>query len=90
MLAIALETLGLAIARSRRALIPVETEPAERVHDERDVLVGGARTIGVLDAQDERPAVMPRVEPVEQRGARAPDVQMPGRAGGESHAHQRL
>src|SRR5436189_575153 len=55
----------------RSPLVPVEAEPLEGLEDRGDVLVGRARTVGVLDPEDEGPAVVARVEPVEQRGARA-------------------
>ena len=41
-------------------------------------------TIGVLDAQDEDAAVPPREEPVEQRRARAADVEIAGGRGCEA------
>src|SRR5205814_8501726 len=85
--AIALEALRLAVARRRRALVPVDAEPLERVDDERNVLVGRARPIGVLDPKDERAAVVTRVEPVEERRPGAPDVEMPGRTRGEPHPY---
>src|SRR3989449_621517 len=77
--------LGLAVARRRRPLVPVEAEPLEGLEDRGDVLVGRARTVGVLDPEDEGPAVVARVEPVEQRGARAPDVEVSRRARLEAH-----
>src|SRR5438093_653566 len=77
--------LGLAVARRRRPLAPVEAEPLEGLEDRGDVLVGRARTVGVLDPEDEGPAVVARVEPVEQRGARAPDVEVSRRARREAH-----
>src|SRR5207245_6993089 len=75
------EALGLTVAGCRRALVPVEPQPLERVEDEADVLVGRARAVGILDAQDEDAAVMARVPPVDERGPGAADVQVPGRAG---------
>ena len=39
-----------------RALVPVELEPAQRVEDLLDVLGRRALAVGVLDAQDQRPA----------------------------------
>ena len=39
---------------------------------------GVARFVGVFDAQNECAAVMPREEPVEERGARAADVEVAG------------
>ncbi len=82
-----IEALGLAIAGRRRPLVPVEAEPPERVDDELDVLVGRARAVGVLDAQDEDAAVVAREQPVEQRRAGAADVQVAGRARREPYAH---
>src|SRR5262249_60483983 len=78
---------GRPIAGGRRAFVPVRLEPAQRVDDVLDVLVGGPRAVGVLDAQDERPAVMPRVEPVEERRARAADVEVTRGAGREAYAN---
>ena len=70
-----------------RALVAVELEPAQRVEDLLDVLGGRALAVGVLDAQDERPAGVPREEPVVERGARAADVQRAGRRGSEADPH---
>ena len=46
--------------------------------------VGRARLVGILDAQQELAAVVAREQPVEQRRARAADVQESGRGGGEA------
>ncbi len=59
--------------------VPVEAEPSRPVDDRRHRLLCRAHPVGVLDAQPERAAVMARVEPVEQRGARPADMQKPGR-----------
>jgi hypothetical protein len=59
-----------------RAFIPVETKPTEAVENAGDHLDRGALGIGVFDAEDERAAMPARVEPVEERGARAPDVEI--------------
>ena len=88
-LAIDREPLGLAIARRRRALVPIETEPAERVDDRDDVLVGRPRAVRVLDSKDEGAPVMAREEPVEERGAGAADVKMARRARREPDADRR-
>src|SRR2546427_716659 len=79
------EPLGLPVARRRRPLVPVEAEPLEGLEDRGEVLVGRAGTVGVLDPKDEGPAVVARVEPVEQRGARAADVEVSRRARREAH-----
>ena len=79
----------LAVARGARELadrlaVPVEPEPFEAVEDRVDRGLGRALAVGVLDAQEERPAEAPGVEPVEQRRARAADVQESGRGGREA------
>src|SRR5438093_2619014 len=88
-LAIAREPLGLTVARRRRPFVPVEPEPPEGVDDGDDVLVGRPRAVRVLDAQDEGAVVVAREEPVEERGARAADVEMARRARREPYADRR-
>ena len=64
--------------------VPVEAEPAQRLLD----LLGGlgdlAARVGVLDPQPELAALVARVEPVEERGVDAPDVEEAGRARSEA------
>ena len=43
--------------------------------------------VGVLDPEDEDAAVMAGEEPVEERGAGAADVEVPGGAGRKAHAN---
>src|SRR5205823_14752408 len=86
-LPIEVEALPLPVARRRRSLVPVQLQPAQGVEDRVEVVVGGARLVGVLDAEDEPPPVVARVEPVEKRGALAADVEVTGRAGREAHAN---
>ncbi len=69
------------------ALVPVEAEPTHRAQDGLDVLVGRPLGIGVVDAQDERAAVMAGERPVVDGGARATDVQVAGGARCESDAN---
>jgi competence protein ComEC len=59
--------------------VPIEAEPAHPVEDRVDRRLGRARAIGILDAQQELAAVMAREQPVEQRRARAADMQIAGR-----------
>ena len=68
-----------AFTRDLRPLIPAQPEPVEAVEDV--LLVGDRRAsdVGVLEAEDERPARVPSVEVVEERRAGGPDVE---RAGG--------
>src|SRR3546814_19903482 len=58
-----------------RVAIPVEPEPAHPVEDRVDRGLGGAGAVGILDAQQELAAVVAREQPVEQRGARAADME---------------
>ena len=60
-------------------LVPIETEPAQRVEQRQIAFLGVALGVGVLDAEHEGAAGVPGVGPVEQRGADHPDV---GGAGG--------
>jgi hypothetical protein len=90
--ALALE-VGAAVAFARpggvagdRAFVPCQAQPAQAVEDDLDGFLGIARGIGVLDAQHERAAGVPGVEPVEQRRARAADVQVARGTGGEANA----
>ena len=85
------EPLGRSIRPDRsadlRPLIPVQAEPAQ-IFENRRVGVGRrALDVGVFDAQDERAVLPAREQPVEQRRADVADVQVAGRARGESDAH---
>ena len=78
-LGVRVEPLGLQVgavgAADLRALVPVETEPAQRV-DHRGVALGGvAGEVGVLDAQHQGAAEVTGERPVEQRAADVADVQ---------------
>ena len=69
--------------------IPVEPEPGEPIDDRGHRLGGRAHPVRILDAQPECAAlaialVVARIEPVEQRGAGAADMEKPGRGGGET------
>src|SRR5688500_6475875 len=90
-LAVFLLALRLEVRRMRAAdvgpLIPVETEPAQAVDDAGDHLPRRALRVGVLDAQHERAAMPPREQPVEERRARAADVQVAGRGWSETNAN---
>src|SRR3982750_4494240 len=68
-------------------LVPVEAEPAEAVEDGLQRLGDVALLVGVVDAQDELAAVLAGEQPVEKGRADAADVQVAGRAGGESRAN---
>ena len=69
-----------------RPLIPIEAKPPKPLDDAVDHGPGGALGVGILDAEDEGPALPARVEPVEERRARAADVQIAGWRRGEADA----
>ena len=61
--------------------VPPDAEPGEPVEDRGDRGLGRALAVGILDAEQHLAAAPTRIEPVEQRGARAADVQKAGRRG---------
>src|SRR5262249_41125739 len=78
--------------------VPGEAEPVESLEDRARGFISTARPVRVLDAEEERAAVLLCVEPVEERGARAADVEVPRgrwceaharRSGGVGHASER-
>ena len=64
----------------------VESEPPHAVENAGDHVGRRALDVGVFDAEDERAAVPAGVEPVEQRRARAADVEIAGRRRRETDA----
>ena len=64
------EPLGLPVL-----LVPAEIQPAQPLEDGIERGFGVALDVGIVDAQDHGAAVVAGVEPVEDEGARAPDVQ---------------
>src|SRR6266571_3757950 len=67
-------------------LVPIEAEPSEAVEDHFGVLLGGALPVGVFDAQQELAARVAGVQPVEEGGAGAADVEVAGGRRGEADA----
>jgi hypothetical protein len=69
-----------------------EPEPLHALEDRLHGGVGRALAVGVLDAQQEAPRVLPGEQVREQRGAGAADVQEARGAGGKAgdHRHCRL
>ena len=66
--------VGPAVAAGVHALVPRQAEPPQVVLDRRFRGRRRSLAVGVLDAQDERAAVVAGQQPVEQRGARVADV----------------
>lgn len=75
-------TLRLAVrfvrAADADALVPVETEPVQRLENLLVALLRVALRVGVLDAEHELAADVLRVRPVEQGGSDEPDVRGAG------------
>src|SRR5207249_4022246 len=59
------------LALEKGPLVPVEAQPAQAVENCLHRRLGRALAIGVLDAQDERPALAAGEQVAEERGARA-------------------
>ena len=82
--------LRLIIRRVRpadlRAFVPIDAQPAQPVQDRRQRLLDVPLLVGVVDPQDELPAVLPGEQPAKKRGANAADVKISGRTGCESSA----
>ena len=67
-----------------RLAVPIEPEPGQPVEDRGDRRVGRALAVGILDPEQHLAAGVPGIEPVEQRGPRAADMQIAGGRGGEA------
>src|SRR5688572_14584564 len=63
----------------RDFLVPGQAEPLESLENGPRAFLCAARTIGVLDAEQELAPVTTDVEPVEERGSRATDVEIASR-----------
>lgn len=83
-LAFGKQLLGdLAVARGAAELVddvavPIEPEPVEPVEDGVDRRLGRAFAVGVLDPQQHLATTAACIEPVEQRGARASNMEEAG------------
>jgi len=77
---------GEALGLIEGALIPVEAEPLKSVDDALDEFGLVALGVGVFDAEDHDAALLAGVEPVEESGARAADVEVTGGRWGEADA----
>src|SRR5581483_6761058 len=80
---IQVEAFGLPIRTVRTAgvwpFVPVEAEPPEIAHDRALRFARRPLGVGVLDPQDERAILIAGEQPVEERGARVADVELPRR-----------
>src|SRR4029079_4222062 len=78
-----------ALALEERSLVPRDLQPLEAFEDRVDRRLRRAFAIGVLDAQDEDAAVSPRVQIVEQCGARAAYMKVAARTRCEASSRWR-
>ena len=67
-----------ALGLEHRRLVIIEPKPVKPADDRVYRFLGGARLVCILDPQQRLAAVVTRIEPVEQRGARAADMQEAG------------
>ena len=72
--------IGTVGAANVRALVPLETEPAQILENAVFGLARRPLAVGIFDAQDERAVLAVGEQPVEERRAGIADVQVPGRA----------
>jgi hypothetical protein len=79
----------VAVEPCRLALLGIghQPQPGEIGADRIDVPFFAARAIGIIDPQQEAPAIGPREQPVVQRGPEVADVQIAGRARRETGNH---
>lgn len=77
---------GEALGLIERAFIPIEAEPLEAVDDALDEFGLVALGVGILDAKDHGAALLAGVEPVEESGAGAADVEIAGGGWCEANA----
>jgi hypothetical protein len=71
--------LGDVVALVDRLAVPPQAEPLDHLEDVVGELGPVALGVGVLDAQDHLAAVLAGVDPVEEDGAGATDVEVAGR-----------
>ncbi len=76
--------VGAAGSAATRALVPLETKPAQVVLEARHMRLGSSRGVRILDAQQESPAQPPRQQQVEQRRAHVAQVQLARGARGKT------
>ncbi len=90
-LTVDLATLTLAIRCMRpahvRAFIPVQAQPAQRFENRLLGLRCAARAIGILNTQNELPAMLSRKAEIEQRDIGGADMRVTGRRGGNAGAY---
>jgi hypothetical protein len=59
-------------------LIPGDPEPGQAIQDDLRMLGSAALAVGVLDTKDVRAAGVPGEQPIEERRAGTPDMELAG------------
>ena len=67
-----------------RLAVPADAEPAQAVENGVDGGLGGAFPVGILDSEQHLAAAAAGVKPIEERGARAANMQKTGGRGGKA------
>mmetsp|Transcript_3307 Transcript_3307/g.8224 ORF Transcript_3307/g.8224 Transcript_3307/m.8224 type:complete len:286 (+) Transcript_3307:1548-2405(+) len=70
-----------------RPLVPVQAHPLQVANHRVLGFLGGSCSVGVFDAKDQLATHIFGVQPIEECGACAANVQVPGGRWGEAHAH---
>ncbi len=93
MFAVDVEPLALPVGAIRAAdagaLVPGKTEPFEGFHYLLFGLLGRTRPVGILDPQDEPPAVLFCPDPAEQSHVGRADMHIPCGRGGDAGSDSR-
>src|SRR6266542_375464 len=90
------EKLSIALMRREvRSLIndlfiPFESEPLEPLEYCTSACFSAPRLVRILDAEEKLTAIPPRIEPVEERGTSAADVQIASRGGSKAETRRAL
>ena len=70
-----------------RPFIPIDAQPLETIDDRPQGLGDVPPRVGIVNPQQKLPAVLPGIEPIEQRGPHAADVQVAGGTRSEAGAN---
>src|SRR6185503_20892457 len=80
-------TVGAMHAADIRSLVPVKAQPAQVLENADFGFLRRSLDIGIFDAEDERPVLAVRQEPVEQCRTHIAYVKVAGRTWSESNSH---
>jgi hypothetical protein len=72
---------------TKRAFIPIESEPYHAIEYDLDGFVGGSGLVCVLNPEDEFTSMVTREQPVEESRPYASDMQSAGGTGGKTDSN---